>query len=380
MTTSNNSPRLVVRLLGYVLFLLIPILLAILLEFSGFLYLKHHGLHTYRLLVKRGEFKEAEGIFDRQGSLSYLDPHLSHSHNPTHMVDAGMEYIPGFSIFGEKDNPDAFTIIALGGSTTDPLGGKSWPQFLAERLLAEGYSVRVLNGGVAAYTSNQEFLKLIRDALPLEPDLIISLNGVNDLGYMHSVLEHPMVHPYQERVLRSISDSAQPTSPILPNAVGAALMLFRGPPAIGVNLGTTVKRRDYEQWFGNVRMMHAVSSEFGIPYLCFLQPILGVGEYHIVQEEQAMLDKTIRQLASQRDYLDDVEKFYTGARASAEGTPYIIDFVDIFAGKQEMYGDSRHPNYTGRKLLGNSIFEFCRAHGLLEAVAEVSNSSDGVSP
>lgn len=47
----------------------------------------------------------------------------------------------------------------------------------------------------------------------------------------------------------------------------------------GVNFETEVTAKGYEQWFANVRAMHAVSVAFGIPYICLLQPILGVGAY-----------------------------------------------------------------------------------------------------
>lgn len=366
MAEETPKPRLAVRLLAGAVFLLILFLLAAAAELAGYLYLKTAGLETYRFFVKRGVVKDAPGLFDTRDSFSYLDPHLSHTQNPECLTREGYSHTAGFVIHGDALNPDALTIVALGGSTTDPLGGKSWPEFLYERLNADGQSVRVFNGGVAGYSSNQELLKLIRDVLPLGPDLIISLNGVNDMGYMHSTTNHPMVHPYQKKVFSAITGSAQPTAPILPNAVSALLLLFQRPPAVGLNLGTIVKRKDFDQWADNVRMMHAVSSEFGVPYLCFLQPVLGVGDYTPSTEEQAMLEETVQKTAPYRDYAGDMRAFYAGARGIAKGLPCTVDLTDAFANDQGMYRDARHQTPAGRARLAEIIYTICRQRDLFK--------------
>lgn len=352
------------RVIGYTLIAFVPFALAVLVEGAGYTWLKAHGNDTYRPFLKRGAIQEAEGLLDTRDSFSYLDPHLSHAHNPAAIERQGYATAPGFAVFGAIDAPDALTVVALGGSTTDPLTGTSWPLFLADRLAEAGYTARVLNGGVAGYSSNQELLKLIRDVLPLEPDLVLSLNGVNDLGFMHSTTNHPMVHPYQKRVLAAVSGSAQPASPLLPNAVSAVASLFQDSPEIGLHLGTVVRRADFEQWFSNARAMRAVAAEFEIPYVCFLQPILGAGDYDMAPAEEAMLERTVDQHAHYRDYLGDVQAFYAGARERAAGVPYIVDFTDAFDGHAGMYRDSRHQTEAGSRHLADAVFTHCEAMGL----------------
>ena len=366
--SGSPRPSLRVRILGYGLMILAPLALAALLEGVGLVYLKSRGEPTHRPFVRRGAIQEAKGLFDTRDSFSYLDPHLSHAHNPASLTRLGLKHIPGFAIFGAAEDPEAATVVALGGSTTDPVAGTSWPEFLAERLARDGYSVRVLNGGVAGYSSNQELLKLIRDVLPLKPALILSLNGVNDLGFLHSAPAHPMVHPYQKRILSAVAGAGTNAPLLMPNAVSAAIDLFSGPPEIGINLGTEADPRDYEQWFANVRMMHAVSAEFGIPYVCFLQPILGVGDYEASAEEEAMLEKTATQHAPARDYKAEMVHFYTGARDEAKRAPYVVDLVDVFAGEAGMYNDARHQTAAGRKHLADAVFQHCLRLGVLDGV------------
>ena len=119
--------------------------------------------------------------------LSFIDPHLSHAHDPESMFALGE--LPGFAVYGDLNAPreEVIRIVALGGSTTEPSSTQCWPQKLYEELTKRGYSCLVLNGGVAGYSTNQELFKFIRDVMPLNPDIVISLSGVNDLGYGHSL-------------------------------------------------------------------------------------------------------------------------------------------------------------------------------------------------
>jgi hypothetical protein len=150
----------------------------------------------------------------------------------------------------------------------------------------------------------------------------------------------------------------------MPNAFSAATLFFYGKGEMGLNLGTKSELKDYEQWYKNVRLMHAVSEEFQIPYLCFLQPVLGEGAYEISPEEQAMLDKTIAQHASRRDYLADVNGFYRGARELSKVTPYIVDLTGVFDSQQAMYMDARHQSLAGVQVLAKSILERCMSLGV----------------
>lgn len=119
--------------------------------------------------------------FDSRDSFAWLDPHLSHAHDPEHLKAMGYNVTPGFVTYDSGVSGDALKIVVLGGSTSDPALGYSWPELLAGVLKERGAKATVLNGGVAGYSSNQELIKLTRDVLPLGPDIVISMSGVNDL-------------------------------------------------------------------------------------------------------------------------------------------------------------------------------------------------------
>ncbi|MCH7908424.1 MAG: SGNH/GDSL hydrolase family protein, partial [Candidatus Hydrogenedentes bacterium] len=232
-----------------------------------------------------------------------------------------------------------------------------------------GIPAVVYNGGVSGYSSNQELLKLIRDVLPLEPDIVVSLNGINDLSFRHSVPAHPMVHPYQRRLLESIVHEKSPR--IFPNVVTMGRhFVERFVPNLnriaGVNYGTYVVTQDHQQWARNVRLMHTISKEFGIAYMCFLQPTLGTGEYEPNPEDLKLMAEANQ---GHGMFLDRLESFYGEARHVAAESDYIEDFTDLFSGKTGLYRDARHPNAEGYALIARSIFNTLRNRGIFDTAA-----------
>ena len=207
---------------------------------------------------------------------------------------------------------------------------------------------------------------MIRDALPLKPDIIISLNGLNDIGFCHSVPGHPMVHPYQEGVLRSITDKKAYLFPctvhIVKRAGNRLVPEVRG--VTGINLGPEIQTTPSAQWEGNVRMMHAVAEEFEIVYLCFLHPTMGVGDYNPSPDEEEML----RYASEQKEgkYLDQVEEFYREAKETCERLPYCTDLTDALRGKTNMYRNARHQNANGYKVIAEAIIKDLEGRGLLD--------------
>ena len=289
--------------------------------------------------------------------MSFLDPHLGYAHE--HSIDRDLSRgasVPGFVVYGELGSRPLLTIVALGGSTTDPLDKSNWPRALQALLEERGVRSVVYNGGVSGYSSNQELLKLIRDVLPLEPDLIISMNGMNDMGFMHSVVEHPMVHPYQERMLAALRGKRPGV--FMPNTLRAyqRWRSERTPDYYrvkGVNFGPRVSVSPADQWARNLRMMHAVVQSAKIEYVCFLQPALGVGQYTPTPKEREMLKAAARMFGGQ--YLEMLDDFYSNAVPIADATPYVENLTETFAGKSGLYRDARHPNAEGYRVIAEVI-------------------------
>ncbi|MBP9813911.1 SGNH/GDSL hydrolase family protein [Candidatus Woesebacteria bacterium] len=77
-------------------------------------------------------------------------------------------------------------IVALGESTTAPLSGPAWPEFLEQELnMRAGYDAyRVYNLGVSGSNSSAIYRRLVTEAMMLDPDMVITMMGVNDIKYL----------------------------------------------------------------------------------------------------------------------------------------------------------------------------------------------------
>lgn len=319
------------------------------------------GEGVWPVLFDVKEFLRARGTVEQVGrtqTLGYVDPHLGYGHEHAVLERLGDAMLPGFVIYGDTSDASAMRIVALGGSTTDPTDKENWPRKLHGLLKQRGTPNVVFNGGVSGYSSNQELLKLLRDVLPLKPDVVISLSGINDAGFTHSLPGHPMVNPYQERMLMELTAQRSPI--LMPNTMRAwqRWRMERSSKAYrigGVNYGPRVETMDGEQWARNVRLMHTICRENGVRFVCGLQPVLGVGEYTASTREAELLAEAGGMFGGL--YREKLSAFYAQARAAAEPLDYVVDLVDLYAPHGEMYRDARHPNAQGYSLIAEAFVQ-----------------------
>ncbi len=321
-------------------------------------------------MIDIGQFRRAPIELRQVGTttkMSYLDPHLGFAHE--HAVDRELgdgQWLPGFVIYGDAASENTFRVVALGGSTTDPLDRNNWPKQLQEILASEGVPAVVYNGGVSGYSTSQELLKLIRDVLPLKPDLVVSLSGVNDMAFLHSTPGHPMVHPYQTRLLDAVA--GERPAIFLPNTRRRIQRWqARNAPEIdrvlGVNYGPQVAVTPTEQWARNTRLMHAVARTSNIEYVAFLQPILGAGAYDPGPKDEKLIQDVIKTYGP--NYLPLAKDFFATAGREARQMAFVVDLIDVFSGETGLYRDQRHPNAAGYRQIAQAIRDELKARGLL---------------
>lgn len=272
-----------------------------------------------------------------------LDPFLGYAYSIDDIpARPGESKIADFTVYGDSGTQDSLRIMTLGGSTTTPHFERCWPKQLHELLIERGSPAVVFNGAVSGYSSSQELLKLMRDAPALAPDVIVSYNGINDVGFLHSSRKHPMIHSYLAGVMRDL----------LRRNISA-----RSPAGTvtEVSLGAHQNDEPADVWFRNVRMMKAIASVIGADYLCFLQPTLGVGHYQPSKQEERMLvayDRTLR-----GRYLRELSSFYEHASSLLGFDAPVIDLRDSFAAQENIYHDCRHPNGEGYRVIARTIMD-----------------------
>lgn len=240
-----------------------------------------------------------------------------------------MDDVEGFTFLG-NENAEV-TILALGGSTTDfsMSNLRSWPYFLQKEYEKKGLSCRVINGGIGGYYSAQEMLKLVRDGLYFKPDIVISFSGINDAFGGFSEMETPLISNYLKNTLNDLP---------IKNA------------KIGYGMKKDVTRA--ENWIRNMRIMYSVCTEFGIKFLCFLQPYIFSGTYKFEDMEKRFFTEMYS--SEERNVAFD---FYQTTKEEIKKYPYMQDLTGIFDNMMGIFYDSTHCNEEGNQIIAKRIYE-----------------------
>ena len=289
-------------------------------------------------------------------------------------------------------------VLTLGGSTTDPvimskrqdIGFDTWPKYLADRCRSTFEGCRVVNGGRAAFTSSQELLSLVRDGTALRPNVIVSLNGINEFyAFKDEVFRD---HPYVTRQQREVTAEACQDhdlgelithSRFLPNTLTlvratqyklqklAASQLPAGAARARTNDGCRMTlglptrggpRDPVRLWRQNVRSMEALARTNGAKYFVVLQPTLGVGAYVPTDADDLRRWEQMKQVrGSYGEYQETIGALYADLRAACAELDFCVDLTDLFVGQSAVYSDARHPNRKGNQLQAEAIWPAVQA-------------------
>jgi len=307
--------------------------------------------------------------FIRQTSINVLDPLLGYAYSSEKYLPlkSNEKYVNGIVTIGEEKDCN-LKIAILGGSTSDIWYNGSWVRPLYEKLNKEkDIKPYIISAAISGYSTNQEVFKLIRDLLPYSPNIIISLSGVNDLGFIQSSSKNPYIHNYQKRINSFIlnkygkkdnffNEKFKPKKETL-SAMNGDLSLEN------LILGTENDLKASEHWLKNIRIQKAICQEFEIKYNAFLQPIYGYGEYSPTKEEEEIHLDFLKAMGD--NYQLYLNRFYDAAKLLIKDISYIDDLTDIFKNKSNMYMDPRHPNEKGNNLIAQKIIYILKQNSLI---------------
>ena len=274
-----------------------------------------------------------------------------------------MDSIEGFEIYGNIADTQAIKIVALGGSTTEStyLFIKGWVQYLFELLRKNQIPSIIYGGGIAGYSSSQELLKLIRDVLPLKPDIVLSYSGLNDLyGYPKpsEPIRHgrPFITHFQvefiEQILEKLT-AAKFGLPIMND------LIWDKTGNRTVYYGLKNNKSSSDVWLENTRIMHSIAKEFKIDFLSFFQPFAFNGFY-----EENDLQNIIYSRRSLSCRYEGYEKWGLPYKEDLQiiieeikKHNYMFDFSSIFDGYRGIYFDASHVYEKGNDIIANKIFD-----------------------
>lgn len=259
----------------------------------------------------------------------------------------------GFEVYGKK-NEKSYNVIVLGGSTTDPTVGnvpKCWVKILYEKLYQINSNIVFFNGGMGAYSANQEFYKLIRDGLKLNPAMVISFDGFNDVNGWVTDVEYPHLSKYERKVYNRIEDNGD----FAPDTLD-----LRNTKKIVHGLCLGKKHKDVDEWKMSIRKMHGICKEFGIEYISFLQPMLGTGKAIIEQNQKNLYKAAYQSVPALGELIERQPFFYSGVLKFIQKQEYVHDLTHVFDGKKDMFYDICHNTQYGHEVIAENIFEILK--------------------
>ena len=275
----------------------------------------------------------------------------------------------GHTYIDSESNPKGFVkygsdnakkrIVILGGSTSDSnyTWFASWPEILASWLHEGGYDVQVLNGAMCGYNVQQEFLKLVRDVLPLKPDIVIDLSGTNNVGEARVSRENPFVPYYLLELSKQLAERNIQYS----KQTEDMLALSDQSDVEEVFYGNAISDSCAVSYINTLRMMNAVCREFGIHFVSFFQPDIWT-KYGVWDEWEKDIvfcssvsdlsgDRTDFRLKRARDYRDEVRKRKLG---------FQIDLTDLFRKESDVYMDTDHYTLKANEIIAKKVEEYLK--------------------
>lgn len=270
-----------------------------------------------------------------RGLDNIYDPNLGYV---TITVESGKEY-DGFYTFTAGRAEKKYKILVLGGSTSDPycVQVKLWCEILRDICLENNFNVEIVTGGVMGYSSAQELVKLIRDGINLNANLVISYSGANDI---YERGEYPFLNTFQKEVCVLFDKSER-----------------------GIKSSRGLKRKGveaYNEWLQNERMMYAILNEFHVPFMSVYQPVLWSKKGNLTVEEigYETLHKSL--LINAEVYEKAIENANIARTKVVEDSrniEWLNDFSAIFDGQSEVYVDVVHCTEKGNRLIAEKMFE-----------------------
>ncbi len=272
----------------------------------------------------------AKTQYNKYYTYSY-DSLLGYTLNYHRISEKYLQYI----VYG---NPDIAKkrILVLGGSTTD--GGVYYPIKCWSELLFENISdnnIAVFNGGMCSYSNMQECLKLLRDIECINPDIIISYGGVNNIGWGNYIITHPF----------KCSNSR----------------VFSGDYNEDMNLGMENTEDSISLWLRMEQTMKAIAELHGAKFIGVFQP--AIFNKNILSEKEKMIyildsnDKNgilkYKEQHSKLSKVTELEKFVNDDS--------LYDLSGIFKDNpDEIFMDCFHVYENGNKIIADKIYEILK--------------------
>jgi lysophospholipase L1-like esterase len=248
-------------------------------------------------------------------------------------------------------------VFVTGGSTAFGVGAtgdaETIPGFLEEQLQRElaprtGLAYEVVNAANYAWVSTHERILIENRLSEMEPDLVVSLTGLNDVNFGFGGASALWMRTYAEGHFLRLVEM------VYKEAVGRSF------PRLGRTVGPISPAEIVRVLTKNARLSALALKPTGAPYLVCLQPALSVTRKGLTARERRHLEREI-QGKGVNEYFRRCFAVYREElpRLEEEGIHYadlsvVFDDADADA---EIFLDAYHFGDRGNRLLARRLFE-----------------------
>jgi hypothetical protein len=280
------------------------------------------------------------------GARIYLKIKLGDQNAGLPMKNKNLEYKPfvmygenwdkTFKKFNKKLDKNNFNVLLIGGSTAE-----GFPENILEKSLQNRINkkVKVFNAGYGGYISTQELILLTRYANKLSPDLIVNINGANDIihslkknvkpgtFFLNNTYDLYLTKPFLSPIFKVLQSSQ------LYNAFTRITERKRG---------SDYKISDYTEhlniYIENIKSMSIFCDGLGVKYLNILQP-------HVIFKNMRHDNEKKFTLLNYRNEI--VKKLYLEIKDKTSNNEILInnlfDSTNIFENNSEhIFSDDVH--------------------------------------
>ena len=235
----------------------------------------------------------------------------------------------------------------LGGSTSDVTlyNEKSWPEQMIDIAEAKKINMKIYAGAVSGYASSHELIKLIRDMLDFDLDILISYSRVNDAPHTNACSEiNHFIHPYQYELFEYLVDNHR-------GYYDYSTMTN------DMCMGVETNNSYGEHWYKQERIMHAISKEFGIKFVAILPPFF---------YDKKPKTKYDIELSECLGYWKGLNEYYAVMKSISEiaknnDAPWIVDFSNALDGIDgEVFFDAFHLTSEANMLIAEKILDIIK--------------------
>lgn len=241
--------------------------------------------------------------------------------------------------------PGVIRIAMVGGSTAfmGSRNNETIIGLLKNELEDRGYEVEYVNAAGISMISNQEAGVVIHELVDLDIDLLISLDGWNDISnylYFTSRIGWPSLK--WKNVYYNYSEPAY-----MPTAAQLNLVV--------------------ENYLRNIEKMAKISRAYEIRYVAVLQPFSKMSEDTCGRDELWIEGRRYSQAkwdAKQYFYCMSMERFRAWNEAEHEEADY-LSYASMFSGRPEMHSDEVHIYPWAKKEVARSLAEHIIGEGII---------------